>query len=773
MISLLEIGINGLERKIYVDYQLKKNKKDLFKKIMERVYKVVTIAVALLIISTTAHTNETNSYVVDISNIDKIKGVHEDKNQLFGLFIEFLNDFINGPYGMWAQEFKDRGLDVDCPNGINEYCYWETTTLGNTKWLWGGYNENGDQYVVLDNRNGEGSNLGQEIYYDDTTKLKIYVYAKSDSSSNLVLNIYSKDRSQLLFTESVSTNTEWNKKEFTSDILTGHNKLYVEFASEENGIVCIDETSCMPDNNYMGIRQEYYQWYKEMKPGNLRYPGGEFADAEVNVIANSTGDIDKREAPAWVGKMQRMDFGYDTYFKFCDSLGITPYIVLNSNENVPNAALEIVQYCSGDTTTHGGMLRYLESGRVEPYDVGWYELGNENWDDGDEYAQQYKEMYEQIKPYSGDAVIIANGNHWAGTEWFDNIYDVNGSDMENYGWHPISHIPQLFKYTKDQARFAYMAQTYTVEYDIEWHIEHMKKRNINDVTLSLSEWWVMFAKAVDQNDNWLEDEGIYNSSVMSSIYEAAFLSTMLRYPNEVVMGSRTQGIGFFRRGENSKGDRVMYPATNYYMANLIKNNSGNIVHEPTIEQEWYHEYHYDNTWRFFHIPYCDVTITSDDKYYYLSLINRDTSRVAKINFNDSGDSRRKVEANVLDANDFFKYSTLDNPYILDIDFYQTDLTNIEVPPNTYAVYKIPLEYNSISDDGNLPEIIVYPNPSTNIIFVRNDEPNSDYTIFDIFGKSITSNVTIGKAGYDISYLSNGIYYIKNNSSGITLKFIKG
>lgn len=735
-------------------------------------YIFLTFALAITSLATLSPLHSRDVVIKDVENI---KGIHQDKDQLFGLFIEFLREYVNGPQGMYAQEFRDRGLDIQGWVGDGDFRYWESTEKGLSEHRWGGYNTKGSLYLSLMSEGDRNGNAGQMVYYDDTTKLDIYIYARRDKeNSDLQVNIYDNfDRTKLLETQTFTLSSEWEKYEFTSRQFEGYNQLYIEFASTGNGEIWIDEASCMPDNNFIGVRREYYDFYKAYKPGNLRYPGGEFADSYVNFLDNSTGPIDQRRAPAFVDGMQRMDWGYVEYFNFCDSLDIRPYIVLNSNKDLPDVALETVQFCTGDTTTQGGKLRYELTGRAEPYDVAWYEIGNENWESAKDHAEEFRDIYAQVKPFAGDAVFIANGNHWVGMPWFDTLYSVNGGNMENYGWHPVSVIPDFSKYPESQIKYAYMAETFLARRDIDLHVEHMKEKGIDDVDLSLSEWWVMMNDAYRTGEeHWLNDVSLLSSSVCTAIYEAMFCSVLLDYPNVLTMGSRTQGIGGIRRGEDSLGNRVIYPSTNFIMNNMVKKNSGPVVHDPTIEQEWYQTNHYDNDWTFFNIPYCDVVLTSDESNYYLSIINRDTSSAANIIFQDSGETSRTAKIIQTDTKDFFAYSTFDNPYILNFIEKEVNISEISIEPNSYAVVIIPLPNKSVESDERI--FSVYPNPTDDLIIIeRPDLHYARFGLFDTNGRMVISESgSFLNRSIDLSGISPGIYILRDLESGFTQKIVK-
>jgi hypothetical protein len=81
----------------------------------------------------------------------------------------------------------------------------------------------------------------------------------------------------------------------------------------------------------------------------------------------------------------------------------------------------------------------------------------------------------------------------------------------------------------------------------------------------------------------------------------------------------------------------------------------------------------------------------------------------------------------------------------------------------------------ISSDAHLVDI--YPNPVKNDLLVRSTDSEThqlNYTIYDVFGRTIKSEKLVTPAVVDVSELENGIYFIQlqEGDSNSTLKFIK-
>ena len=95
---------------------------------------------------------------------------------------------------MWAQEFQDRGFD-NVLTAYREKSYnWKVKTdnpdLSNFELIEGGYNPNGYLFQRIHAQNSTAG-IYQTIYYDDTTRLNLYIYARSENlKGNLFFKIY-------------------------------------------------------------------------------------------------------------------------------------------------------------------------------------------------------------------------------------------------------------------------------------------------------------------------------------------------------------------------------------------------------------------------------------------------------------------------------------------------------------------------------------------------------------------------------------------------------
>jgi uncharacterized repeat protein (TIGR01451 family) len=79
-----------------------------------------------------------------------------------------------------------------------------------------------------------------------------------------------------------------------------------------------------------------------------------------------------------------------------------------------------------------------------------------------------------------------------------------------------------------------------------------------------------------------------------------------------------------------------------------------------------------------------------------------------------------------------------------------------------------VEDNASSAEITHMEIDIYPNPTENIFYIKTEKQIQDLTIFDIYGKKITSNYVINTKTIDLNNQSKGQYFIHLNIDNKTI-----
>ena len=228
--------------------------------------KIRNFSILYLMILIFYQLNCTQNAIIKIDSLNPKSG--KITPLLFGNFIEFGNDWINGDKGFWAQELIDRGFDMPDNISAGVSRKWNKYNLNNLQdsiqLLEGGYNPNGRFYQRLI-KNSISSKIGiyQNVYVYDSLGNNFYIYLKSNNlkgSIKLLLNDTLNDITYFS-AEIAGISNEWKRFEVKTPPISGTHRVKLIIAIEGTGTIDLDEASFMPENNYMGVKNEYYKMY--------------------------------------------------------------------------------------------------------------------------------------------------------------------------------------------------------------------------------------------------------------------------------------------------------------------------------------------------------------------------------------------------------------------------------------------------------------------------------------------------------------------------------
>jgi len=189
-----------------------------------------------------------------------------------------------------------------------------------------------------------------------------------------------------------------------------------EISGVGTGNFHIGAVSLMPAENIDGFRPEVIAQLKQLHSGFWRLPGGNFI-SNFNWY-HSVGPRDKRVPDfdyAW-NAMQTNDVGMDEFMRFCELIGVEPYITVNAGFGDAHSAAEEVEYMKGATTTLMGEMR-ARNGHPEPYHVKFWNIGNEpygQWQLGRTdlkyYLLKHNEFAKAMRAIDPSITILASGS---------------------------------------------------------------------------------------------------------------------------------------------------------------------------------------------------------------------------------------------------------------------------------------------------------------------------------------------------------------------------
>lgn len=285
----------------------------------------------------------------------------------------------------------------------------------------------------------------------------------------------------------IPDSTGWNRRELSLRLEEGAGDQYIagevatvdtpygqyqlEFEAEGSGHVDLDWITLAAGDAVNGkFNPTTVELMREQDCTWLKWPGGNFT-SQYN-WRDGIGPLSERPTRvnhAW-GGLEPNYFGTDEYLELCEVADLTPRITLGWNDTPPewaaerrmgpSDAAEWVEYCNGSTETPMGALR-AENGHPEPYDIEYWEIGNEVWgpwqmghtSDPSEYAsgsverRGFNAYYDAMKSVDSSITILADGMdpgyeeaetpdpaNWNGTLFEESGDRLAGLDLHRYNW---------------------------------------------------------------------------------------------------------------------------------------------------------------------------------------------------------------------------------------------------------------------------------------------------------------------------------------------------
>jgi alpha-L-arabinofuranosidase len=201
--------------------------------------------------------------------------------------------------------------------------------------------------------------------------------------------------------------SEWRRAVVSLTSRGVTDRVIFELKAEGEGHVWVDEVSLMPNDNVYGWRHDAVRAVKELHPAILRW-GGSIVDPGKYHWKGAIGDRDVRipfRNEIW-GRLDSNDVGIDEFCQLCEAVGATPLICVSLGDGAESAG-DLVQYCNGDAGTPWGAKR-AANGHPSPYQVKYWQVGNEIAGDKPEYLEQIGDFIRAIKTAEPDALVMSS-----------------------------------------------------------------------------------------------------------------------------------------------------------------------------------------------------------------------------------------------------------------------------------------------------------------------------------------------------------------------------
>ncbi len=632
--------------------------------------------------------------------IDAAKKIAEVSPLIFGNFIEFIQDCIDG--GMWAEILVNRGFEnVDQNNdGVSD------------PWYPTGFNDIGS--YIMDDRDCFNSKYSQRIeiinHYggyrgiaqngihlekNETYHGSLWLKA-TQLRGEIQIRLKSLSQMQLLFTKVITVKDNgWNQYEYTFESRTDISDGIFEIALNGTGGLLLDQVSLMPHSAVDGVWKEVVRATKDLKPGIMRFPGGCFADCYD--WEDGIGIKDNRptkENIHWKGNEEN-NFGTDEFIKFCRNTGCEPLICVNFGAGTPEEAANWVEYCNGSLETKYGKLR-ADNGHPEPYQVQYWDIGNETFGDWEighcssaEFAEKYLHFYRAMKEKDPGIQIIAcggEGNDFS-QEWNRTLLKVTGGALDRIALH--FYAPKLGAVACDNQQIYYGTVGAVKKYE---QIVQDTAQSIREtvaapenIKIAVTEWNTMY-----NNSSFREH------TLEAAIFNAGMLNMFLRNSALIDIGNFSDLVNGWQGGCIRSYHGKVYRTASYYVLKLYANSDLQGIVDSRVQSETYDIETVGHVVELKEVPYVDIVSgLNAANELVVFVVNRHLEQEANLHFN--------IKAAAVKSNIRISEITSANSY--DINTAEQELVQIKdsvipweglgqeltVPPCSLRRFIIPLD----------------------------------------------------------------------------------
>lgn len=363
---------------------------------------------------------------------------HAVPPKLYGLMTEEINYSYDG--GLYAELIRNRNFK----DNFRTPDHWSLLEEGGAKGKIALDYQNPVNEILtvclrLDAQNS-GSRIGvaNDGYWGipvrPKTTYKASFYAKASQASTLTISIESIDgKTVYAKAQSPSISSDWQQYQLTlttpDDVKPTADARFV-ISTTDTGRFWFNLVSLFPptyQNTPNGNRPDIMQLLADMKPGFLRFPGGNYLEGDYFTSRfdwkKTIGKLEQRpghQSP-W-GYRSTDGLGLLEFLKWCEDLKMEPLLAVFAGYTLKgdyfedpkflqpfvDEAIEEIEYVIGDkSTTKWGAVR-ASDGHPEPFPLSYVEIGNEDgFDRSGSYTKRFNQFATAIRTKYPQLKIIS------------------------------------------------------------------------------------------------------------------------------------------------------------------------------------------------------------------------------------------------------------------------------------------------------------------------------------------------------------------------------
>ena len=616
---------------------------------------------------------------------------------LYGKFTEHLGQNVYN--GLWAQITINPGFEgwhfwgseedyerrmgyyadwvkIPSPDVVESYergvaPFWMTYGEGDVSYALdtASFNSETAQKITIHSLNTKQAGIRQAMYLPvhRENDYEISFYARSERPTELTITSSTfADKKRILSKNKIQiTSPKWQR--YTAKLKIGWKVekgtlLQLAIGMSEPGTIWLDQMTLFPKDNIEGFDADIIRFSQESKLSLLRFPGGNFVSGYH--WKDGIGPIDRRRTTknrTW-NRIEYNHVGTDEYIAFCRIVGAEPLICVNAGDGTPQEAADWVEYCNGGLDTKYGALR-AKNGHPEPYNVVYWEIGNELWGKWqigyttpEEYAKRYEKFYKAMKAVDPTIKTIANGQY---PEWNAPVIKRNPDILRSLSLHTViaHHTPP----DSDPEEVYKAIMAYTSYYPTKLQILYDQMAEyVKDPKIAVTELQIFINERNIPNNHSLSEALFYSGIINASIRSEGFVEMI------------THSALVNHAGGLIKYKEFVFPNPVYYARKLYSTQTGTIPVEIKLKSPVY-----TSSGRYspvIEVPYLDALglLNDDGSELNIILTNRHPEKAIKtqITLHDYFPDK-KVNIQILTGESFLSRNKWDNPYevkIVESDF---------------------------------------------------------------------------------------------------------
>jgi alpha-N-arabinofuranosidase len=446
--------------------------------------------------------------------------------------------------------------------------------------------------------------------------------------------------------------------------------------------------------NTNGIRMDVVDALKKLKVGNLRWPGGCFADTYH--WKDGIGPKDKRPKMVnvwWGGVTEDNSFGTHDFLNMCELIGAEPYLAANVGSGTVQEFTEWIQYVNFDGESPMSKVR-RENGREKAWNVKLWGVGNEAWGcGGNMKVEHYTDIYRQYATFmtewsdASKIFRIASGANGADYHWTEVLmrdiphHILDGVALHHYSVIEWSNKGSATDFSEGQY-FATLKSALFMEELVTRHSTIMDRYDPGKkIALVVDEWGGWYNVEPGTNPGFLYQQNTMRDAMIAGVT----LNIFNNHSERVRVANLAQTINVLQAVILTNEEKMVLTPTYHVMEMYNVHQDATLL--PTELKT--NNYQFEGK----SLPAVSVSASKDQNgVTHISLVNIDSKNPQEITIELQGVKYSSVTGRILTSSALQDHNTFEAPAKIKPDTFKgATLSNnlkVKLPPFSVVVLEL-------------------------------------------------------------------------------------